>query len=541
MFTCIITGSNNNNLIRHTLNLLINFNVKHIIVVTNQSCSTFIQQEYQLFDVLFSRESFLNRNEACNYALQYITTGRIHLLESGATPTEKSIEIHRKADQFQVVCGLFTRVYDFDKNYKNTLTVQKPYKISDFRLHASNKLKGSWMLYANNNSSMDVSGVRQVNGFDAYFCVEGVTENADLMYSLNNIGFDIKISEEANIESYTVLDNSQLQCGKLKTLYVWFTDRCNYHCKMCRIGQRAYSTAVYKEPSLEEMHELILKAQEIGISKIELFGGEMLMRKELLSVIEFCNHHNIEIGFVSNGSLITSEISKQFFHLGVKDIPISLDAPVSELNNWIRGMNTWNKTMEGIENLKKYNNTFSIFNVIMKQNYKYMSDMIRLAKKLGAKSVSFQPVSSRQGGLEYSELAINYSDIPELKRAISLAFKTAEQLNIPIRSQQLVKTIPEYFLRDEKLYIQKGCTLPLSEAVITKTNKLQLCFSLFGPKELYRKANWLNFESAWESASYQELQKMAITGQCPGCLANCSDLNYLFNSEIGSTSKKELN
>lgn len=530
MFTCIITGSNNSNLLRHTLSFLIEFNVKRIVVVTKQPCLPCIQQEFQTFDILFSKNSFINKNEAYNFALQYIPAGRVLFLESGAIPTKSSIEFHRNAEKSQVICGLYTRIYDFDANYKSIPPLNKLYKAEDARLHISDLSKAPWMLYSNNNSSMDVDGVHRIQGFDASFCIDGVTENADLGYSLYNLGYNFVTSDEAQIETYTLLENSQLSVGRLKTLYIWFTDHCNYKCKMCRIGQNAYSITAYREPSFEEITKIILRASEIGISKIELFGGEMLMRKDLFSVIEFCTLHRIEIGFVTNASLITEEIANRLFQLGVKDIPVSLDAPVIELNDWIRGTNAWSKTMKGINNLKKFNNTFSIFNVVMKQNFQYMSDMVRLAKEIGAESISYQPISSRQAGKGYSNFSLDYSDVPELKKEILIAFKTAERLNIPIRSQLMVKTIPEYVLRDEQLILYKGCTLPLSEALITKTNKLQLCFTAYGPKDLYRKADGSNFTSVWESASYQKLQTMALTGQCPGCLANCSDLDYLFKS-----------
>ena len=85
------------------------------------------------------------------------------------------------------------------------------------------------------------------------------------------------------------------------------------------------------------------------------------MRKELFEVIEVCNQYDMETGFVSNGSLFTESAAKQLAGLQVKDIPISLDAPEEELNNWIRGHNARNRTMAGIKQLKRFGNTFSIF------------------------------------------------------------------------------------------------------------------------------------------------------------------------------------
>lgn len=528
MLTCIITGSNDSSLIQCTLDLLMEFNVTNIIIATNVPCSTDICRKHGLNEIVFSEKCFSNGNEARNFALEHVFSGRILFLESGSMPTEKSLAIHSNAESSQVICGLYKKLYDFESNYRSGLDVSNPYKVNDIRLYVGDIKEAPWRLWRDNNISVDVSGIRRAGEFNSYLCVEGITENAEMGHALHNLDFDFIVSQEAQIEVYIQLADALLQPAKVDKLYIWFTDLCNYHCRMCRIGQRAYSAMRYSEPTIESIKELISTASKVGVTKVELFGGEMLMRKELFEVIEFCNLHGIETGFVSNGSLITLEVSERFSRLGIKDTPISVDAPFAELNDWIRGKDAWNRTMEGIKQMKKYNNTFSIYAVVLKQNFRYMSDLVRLAKELGAESISFQPVSSRQGGNHYSDFVLKYSDIPQLKKEILKAFETADQLNISIRSRSMVKTIPEYILRGEQLLLQRGCTLPLSDALITKTGKLQLCFTSYGSKELYKKSEWLSFLSVWESPSYQELRKLAVTGQCPGCLANCSDHRYLF-------------
>ena len=532
MLNCIVTGSNNYNLVKCTLDILIKFDVTHIIVATNVPCTNDICTKYKSDKIFFSNKSFLNGNEARNFALEQITSGRVLFLESGSVLTRKSIDIHISAKESQVICGLYNRLYDIECDFKDGFANKEYYKRKDNRLHLSNHNTGPWTIWRNNNISVDVKKIRYAGNFNTVFCVDGVTENALLAFDLYNSGLEFIVSQEAQIEVYTQLAETFLQQTKLERIFVWFTDKCNYQCRMCRIGQKAYLPLRYSEPTIESIKELILVAKEIGISKIELYGGEMLMRKDLFDAIELCNEYNIETSFVSNGSLITEDVAKRFVKLHVKDIPISIDAPYEELNNWIRGEHAWNRTLEGIRQLKKYGNTFSIFTVVLKQNFHYMSDMIRLARKLGAESISFQPISSRQGGKKYVDFALDYSDIPELKEEIINAFETADQLKLPIRSRAMMKTIPEYILRSEQLSLQKGCILPLHDALFTKTGKLQFCFTDFGLRKLYQKSEWLKFPDVWKSPSYQTLQKLAITGQCPGCLANCSDYKYMYNDYL---------
>lgn len=529
MLNCIVLGSNDTYLMKCTLDTLVKQDVASIIVATTNPCLEELCKEYTSDRLLFSKKQFTNGNEARNFAFEKIDTGRILIIESGTVVTEKSLAVHNNANGLDIVCGLYTRLYDFEHNFQDGIGEKEYDKRSDIRLHQKENKEFPWTIWRDNNISVDIKEIRPAGEWNSVFCVDGVTQNAEMAFELYKRGFRFLVSEEAHMNVYTKLEEEFIQPAKLDRLYIWFTDRCNYHCRMCRIGQKAYSPLRYTEPSLEDVKKLVLVAKEAGVTKVELYGGEMLMRKELFEVIEFCNQLEIEAGFVSNGSLITEEAAERFAKLQVEDIPISLDGIYEELNDWVRGKNAWERTMEGIRCLKKYGVPFSIFTVVLKQNFRHLSGMISLAKNLGAESISFQPVSSRQGGNQYDDFVLESSDIPELEQEIRKAFEMADKLNFPIRSRSMVKAIPEYILRGEQLLMQRGCVLPSNDALITKTGKLQLCFTAFGSGKLYQKAEGVDFIKVWQSEPYQELRKLAVKGQCPGCLANCSDQKYLLN------------
>lgn len=529
MLTCVITGKNDVMLVRYTLERLEELRVEPIIVATTKPCEVPLCEQYRSETVQFLNKTFSNRNEACNCAIENITNGRVLFLEAGAKPVKKAMDIHRKAKESEIICGLYTRLYDFEENFQSGIVEKEYEKREDSRKQLKEKERFPWNIFRDHNISIHVKNLCQL---DTVFCVDGLTQNAQFAYDLYLQGMEFKLEEAAQIDVYTRLDRVFMQPAKLERLFIWLTDRCNFHCRMCRIGQKAYSALHYKEPTIEEVKKLILVAKEAGASKVELYGGEVLLRKDIFEIIEYCNMLDIEPGFVSNGSLITEEVARELKRLNVQDIPISLDGPDEEINNWVRGEKAWNRAMDGIRCLKKYRVPFSIFSVVLRQNYHYMKDMIILAKELGAESISFQPVSSRQGGEKYDSLSLQFTDIEELRREILEAFRVADGLNFPIRSKAMVKAIPEYILRGEQLILQKGCILPYHDALITKTGKLQLCFSAYGMQKLYQKAEGEKFMQVWQRPSYEILRRMAGKGQCPGCLSNCSDQEYLLNDNL---------
>src|ERR1700689_297529 len=66
-------------------------------------------------------------------------------------------------------------------------------------------------------------------------------------------------------------------------LRVSITDRCNYKCVYCRTGELG---AQYPELGIEEYLRLIKLFVNLGIEKVRITGGEPLLRRGLLELIE---------------------------------------------------------------------------------------------------------------------------------------------------------------------------------------------------------------------------------------------------------------
>src|SRR5208337_5393469 len=66
-------------------------------------------------------------------------------------------------------------------------------------------------------------------------------------------------------------------------LRVSITDRCNYKCVYCRTGELG---AQYPELGIDEYLRLIRLFVELGITKVRLTGGEPLLRRGLVELVE---------------------------------------------------------------------------------------------------------------------------------------------------------------------------------------------------------------------------------------------------------------
>src|SRR6202167_1730024 len=85
-------------------------------------------------------------------------------------------------------------------------------------------------------------------------------------------------------EGLTVLPGLTDSHGRvIHDLRVSITDNCNYKCVYCRTGEVG---AQYPELQIEEYLRLIRLFVSLGITKVRLTGGEPLLRRGLVEMVE---------------------------------------------------------------------------------------------------------------------------------------------------------------------------------------------------------------------------------------------------------------
>jgi cyclic pyranopterin phosphate synthase len=111
-------------------------------------------------------------------------------------------------------------------------------------------------------------------------------------------------------------------------LRVSITDRCNYKCVYCRTGEVG---AQYPELSIEEYLRLIKLFVGLGITKVRLTGGEPLLRRGLLHLVEelarmrTIEGQPLDLALTTNGHLLDS-LAHPLKAAGLNRVTVSMDA-----------------------------------------------------------------------------------------------------------------------------------------------------------------------------------------------------------------------
>lgn len=136
---------------------------------------------------------------------------------------------------------------------------------------------------------------------------------------------------------------------RIDYLRVSVTDRCNLRCIYCKLDD---FTLLEREEilTLEETAHIIKLASELSIRKVRITGGEPLIRKNILHLIQMIGNISSinDIAITTNGTLLP-EFAKELFTAGIKRVNISLDTLKRERFKEITKQDKLNNVLDGIE------------------------------------------------------------------------------------------------------------------------------------------------------------------------------------------------
>jgi len=140
-------------------------------------------------------------------------------------------------------------------------------------------------------------------------------------------------------------------CGrKINYLRVSVTDLCNMRCQYCMpesgIEKRPHSAIL----SFEEINELVKRLVNMGIDKVRITGGEPLVRKDIIQLLQHIGSYpEIKDFSITTNGLLLKRYAENIKQAGVNRINVSVDSlQPDKFSRMTRGGNL-NLVLEGIE------------------------------------------------------------------------------------------------------------------------------------------------------------------------------------------------
>ncbi len=325
---------------------------------------------------------------------------------------------------------------------------------------------------------------------------------------------------------------------------------CNLHCKMCDVGTKNlesnFSVNLVGTTPLNMPMELIKKiydqtAKYYPKTKLGYAFTEPLVYPKLEESLLYAKEKNLYTTLTTN-ALTLKQKAKGLINGNLKELYISLDGP-QDIHNEIRGhKKSFQKAVEGIEELLKFNKRpkISIFCVITEWNIGYLKEFLDFFKDYPIEQIGFmhanfthQKIADKHNeiwgnsypatasnvdevNIDNFDLSILLQEITEIK-AEKYKFKVSFSPEITAKEK-----LHEFYLQPEKL-IGKLCNDVFSNIMIKSNGSVipahGRCYNLeLG--NIYKN----NLKEIWHSSVLKKFRTDLTNnnGLLPACSRCCS-------------------
>jgi len=179
---------------------------------------------------------------------------------------------------------------------------------------------------------------------------------------------------------------------------LFMTYRCTSRCKMCTIWRRAAESREVDELTFEDWTRVLDMLHDMGVSIIEFFGGDALLRKDVLfPLITYAHKKGFLTELPTNSNLIDGDTATALAESGLDNIWISLDG-IGTTHDEIRGRDDTfkrvNRAIEQLNRAKGENDRPRILVncVVSKINLNTFEQIVPYCQKMGVAAIDFEYV-----------------------------------------------------------------------------------------------------------------------------------------------------
>lgn len=157
------------------------------------------------------------------------------------------------------------------------------------------------------------------------------------------------------------------------------TQRCNLKCMHCYSSSK--NIDYQNELTTDEAKSLIDSLARIGSPVILFSGGEPLLRKDLIELMEYAKAAGLRITISTNGTCLSDEFLKKSADIGLSYIGVSLDG-LKDVNDKFRGVNgAFDMALDGIRRTLQHGIKAGLRFTVNRHNYKEIDGIFDLMEK----------------------------------------------------------------------------------------------------------------------------------------------------------------
>lgn len=344
------------------------------------------------------------------------------------------------------------------------------------------------------------------------------------------------------------MSNAILAPSFLPTSAVFeMTYNCNHKCLFCSCPWEAPEPVYEKstELTIEEWKQCAKKLVDMGVSSISYTGGEPLMKKGILELIEYVStleakHINEDLEtelkpphqfLISNGQLMTDEVLQLAKNL---DISVSFSLPGLKTYHQHTKNGEPDTILQWFAKAKKMGITTTVNIAVTKYNLPELFETISNALIAGADTLLLNRFLPGGRGLKHVEEL--FLDESQIKQMLSTADEVLIKAN---RTGSVGTELPKCLLKDKdykNLTVGTQCSAAVEFFVIGPEGRIRTCNHSPIQMNHFSEIEKLKDHPYWKKFVFKGYHPAMCTGcdllyQCDG---GCREAAHVFSGSLDS-------
>lgn len=316
-----------------------------------------------------------------------------------------------------------------------------------------------------------------------------------------------------------------------RNLTIELTSFCNLRCPMCPKTNHAVNTAESRVMSREVFARLIPLLPFVESLELNGLWGEAFLHPDLyLEMLRTIKRYRVDVYTITNGTLLTDEITRSLVELDLNRLTVSMDAATPQIYARLRPPAGFEQVIAGLERLTYWKKQLGsdqprveLAFLGMKSNIHEFPDFVRLAHRVGAYGVILQALGEVPL-VEGESIAKN--DKATGRRIFQEAARIGRELGVHVEllpPDQFEEDRGDRNMISEPRGLRKGCRDLWNKAVITTTGDVLPCCA--GAQPL---GNLLSqtFEQIWHGPAYRSLRRAILSENPPPMCRYCTGMPW---------------
>jgi len=322
---------------------------------------------------------------------------------------------------------------------------------------------------------------------------------------------------------------TDLNLCKPSHVIVAITTLCNLKCKQCNFWR--YKSI--KGLSTMEWKKILIDLKDwLGSFYLSFTGGEPLLRKDIIELIEFASKLGLVTSLSTNGTLINKEVADKLIHSGLNRLAISLDGMNARTHDFLRGRGTFKKVISNIEHLTKNNKDLKIGiqTILWDKNLDEVIDLIKWEKNKGLIGLflplldlflfmdsRFLSSGKYYGGSGYKKNKFWPKDTSKVEEVIDNIILMKKRGYSILNSVKQLESMKEYFKDHDKIFQNLNCAAGTRSFFISPMGDMHLC--MYKPpvgnlRKQSAKEIWLSKKAADSRKQIKKCKRSCILTTC---------------------------